>query len=34
MKGLKASIPRPINAGARLECADNTGARVLEVQRR
>jgi large subunit ribosomal protein L14 len=31
MKGNRAKIPRAINAGARLECADNTGARVLEV---
>ncbi len=31
MRGKKATIPRAINAGARLECADNTGARVLEV---
>jgi len=31
MKGLKANMGRPINAGARLECVDNTGARMLEI---
>lgn len=31
MKGMKASIPRSINAGAKMECTDNTGARVVEV---
>ncbi len=31
MKGMKAKIPRSINAGARMECVDNTGARVVEV---
>jgi len=31
MIGKKAKIPRAINAGASLDCADNTGARVLQV---
>ncbi len=31
MKGMKAKIPRAINSAARMECADNTGARVVEV---
>jgi large subunit ribosomal protein L14 len=31
MKGHKATIPRAINTGAYLDCADNTGARTLFV---
>lgn len=31
MKGMKAKIPRAINAAARMDCVDNTGARVVEV---
>ncbi|MCK5216202.1 MAG: 50S ribosomal protein L14 [Methanosarcinales archaeon] len=31
MIGMKASIPRSLNAGARLEVADNTGARQVEI---
>ena len=31
MRGLKAKIPRAINTATRMECADNTGARVVEV---
>lgn len=31
MKGNRAKIPRAINTGTYLECADNTGARVLQV---
>ena len=31
MKGLKAKIPRAVNTATRLECADNTGARILEI---
>lgn len=31
MKGMKAKIPRAINSAARIECADNTGARLVEV---
>ncbi len=31
MRGMKAKIPRAINNAARMECADNTGARIVEV---
>lgn len=31
MKALKAIIPRSVNTASRLECADNTGARILEI---
>lgn len=31
MRGQKAKIPRAINAGAYLDCVDNTGARMLRV---
>ncbi len=31
MRGMKAKIPRSINNAARMECVDNTGARVVEV---
>ncbi|MCZ7362496.1 MAG: 50S ribosomal protein L14 [Candidatus Methanoperedens sp.] len=31
MRGMKAKIPRAINSAARMECADNTGARIVEV---
>lgn len=31
MQGMKAKIPRSINSAARMECTDNTGARVVEV---
>ncbi len=31
MKALKAKIPRSVNTATRLECADNTGARILEI---
>ncbi|ABK15484.1 MAG: 50S ribosomal protein L14 [Methanothrix sp.] len=31
MRGNKAKIPRSINTGTYLECADNTGARTLFV---
>ncbi|MHC1566189.1 MAG: 50S ribosomal protein L14 [Candidatus Syntropharchaeia archaeon] len=31
MKAIKAKIPRALPTGARLECADNTGARVLQI---
>lgn len=31
MKGMKARIPRALNSAARIECADNTGARLVEV---
>ncbi len=31
MKGMKSKIPRSIQTGTVLKCADNTGARVLQV---
>jgi large subunit ribosomal protein L14 len=31
MIGIKASIPRSLNAGARMDCVDNTGARQVEI---
>lgn len=31
MIGIKAKIPRALNAGARLDCVDNTGARQVEI---
>lgn len=31
MKGMKANIPRALNAGAQINCVDNTGARVVEI---
>jgi large subunit ribosomal protein L14 len=31
MKGIKSEIPRALPTGARLVCADNTGARELEI---
>jgi large subunit ribosomal protein L14 len=31
MRGMKAKIPRAINTATRMEVADNTGARVVEV---
>jgi len=31
MKGVAASITRGLPTGARLECADNTGARIIEI---
>ncbi|MCK5659904.1 MAG: 50S ribosomal protein L14 [Methanosarcinales archaeon] len=31
MKGMKANIPRSLNAGAQINCVDNTGARVVEI---
>ena len=31
MRGMKAKIPRAVNSAARMECADNTGARVVEI---
>lgn len=31
MIGMKASIPRSLNAGARMDCVDNTGARQVEI---
>ena len=31
MKGLGIKVPRSLNTGTRLACADNTGARVVQV---
>ncbi len=31
MKGHKAKIPRSVHTGTLLECADNTGARILQI---
>lgn len=31
MKGLGIRVPRSVNTGTRLTCADNTGARVVQV---
>jgi len=31
MKGMKANIPKALNAGAQINCVDNTGARVVEI---
>lgn len=31
MRGMKAKIPRSLQVASRMECADNTGARLIEV---
>ncbi len=31
MKGIRAKVTRALPAGARLECVDNTGAKVLQI---
>ena len=31
MRGIRSSIPRALNAGARIECVDNTGAKSVEI---
>jgi large subunit ribosomal protein L14 len=31
MKGLKANVSRALNVGSRINCADNTGAKVVEI---
>ena len=31
MKGIRSSIPRALNAGARIDCVDNTGAKIVEI---
>ena len=31
MKAIRSNIPRALNAGARIDCVDNTGAKVLEI---
>ncbi|WP_292461440.1 50S ribosomal protein L14 [Methanolobus sp.] len=31
MRGIRSTIPRALNKGARIECVDNSGARVVEI---
>jgi large subunit ribosomal protein L14 len=31
MRGIRSTIPRALNSGARIDCVDNTGARVVEI---
>ncbi|MDV0446716.1 50S ribosomal protein L14 [Methanosarcinaceae archaeon Ag5] len=31
MKAIRSNIPRALNSGARVDCVDNTGAKVLEI---
>jgi large subunit ribosomal protein L14 len=31
MRGIRSTIPRALNKGSRIECVDNTGARVVEI---
>ncbi|MEM5797693.1 MAG: 50S ribosomal protein L14 [Candidatus Aenigmatarchaeota archaeon] len=31
MKGIKASVTRGLNVGSRLVCADNSGAKIVEI---
>jgi large subunit ribosomal protein L14 len=31
MRGIRSSIPRALNAGAKVPCVDNTGAKVVEI---
>ena len=31
MRGIRSKIPRALNAGAKIECVDNTGARTVEI---
>ncbi|UGV40945.1 50S ribosomal protein L14 [Methanococcoides orientis] len=31
MRGIRSTIPRALNAGAKIECVDNTGARTVEI---
>lgn len=31
MKGIRSKIPRALNAGAKIDCVDNTGARTVEI---
>jgi len=31
MKAIRSNIPRSLNAGARIDCVDNTGAKVLQI---
>ncbi len=31
MRGIRSTIPRALNKGTRIDCVDNTGARVVEI---
>ena len=31
MRGIRSKVPRALNAGAKIDCVDNTGARVVEI---
>ena len=31
MKGLTSKIPRAVQTGSKMVCADNTGARVVQI---
>ncbi|WP_462272410.1 50S ribosomal protein L14 [Methanohalophilus sp.] len=31
MKGMRSSVPKCLNAGASIDCVDNTGARTVEI---
>ncbi|WNY26393.1 50S ribosomal protein L14 [Methanolapillus ohkumae] len=31
MKAIRSNIPRALNTGARVDCVDNTGAKVLQI---
>ncbi|AFV23344.1 LSU ribosomal protein L14P [Methanolobus psychrophilus R15] len=31
MRGIRSTIPRALNKGSRIECVDNSGARVVEI---
>jgi large subunit ribosomal protein L14 len=31
MRGIRSTIPRALNAGAKINCVDNTGARTVEI---
>lgn len=31
MRGIRSTIPRALNAGAKIDCVDNTGARTVEI---
>jgi large subunit ribosomal protein L14 len=31
VRGIRSTIPRALNAGAKIDCVDNTGARTVEI---
>ncbi|MDY0387036.1 MAG: 50S ribosomal protein L14 [Methanolobus sp.] len=31
MRGIRSTVPRALNAGSKIDCVDNTGARVVEI---